>query len=125
MIGLQSHHRVLVLGNPAFLPWLTKENRNVSSARKTNEAVRFAQNGDFDRVIVGREFDISHWSNLAIAQVALIARGGLLVYFPKNEGDAWTFSQNLGFAFPLCRVWDTNTTFGRVIMVDFGPEYVQ
>lgn len=124
VVGLQNHHHVLVLGNPAFLPWLTKENQTIASARKTNEAVKMVQIDDFDRVIVGREYDFSHWTNLAIAHVGLNKHRGILVFFPKNDGDAWEFKQNVEFAFPLSRVWESNTTFGRVIQADIHGEYI-
>lgn len=124
VIGLQSHHQVLVLGNPAFLPWLTNENENISSSRKTSEAVRAVQTGDFDRVVVGREFDFSHWTGLALARVGLSRHHGLLVFFPKNEGEAWQFKQNAEFAFPLSRVWENNTTFGQVIVADLQGEHI-
>lgn len=124
VIGLQSHHQVLVLGNPAFMPWLTQENNNIASTKKLNELERLVSS-DYDRVIIGREYDANHWTTNACAQVALAAKRGLMIYFPKSEGDAWTFMQSLEFAFPLSRVWDVNSTFGRVIMVDFGAEYIQ
>lgn len=119
MIGLNSHQRVLVLGNPAFLPWLSRENKNIVSARKLNDAVKIATvDKGFDRLIVGREFDFSHWNNLMIAAAALATNRGVLVYFPKNESDGWAFRRNIEFAYPLSNVWETGTTFGHVIQVE-------
>lgn len=124
VIGLQRWQHVLVLGNAAFLPWLTKENENIVSARKINDAVKLVQNGDFDRIVVGREFDFSHWTALAVARVGLHHQRGILVYFPKNEGDAWQFKQNIDFAFPGSRVWESNTTFGQVIQAEINGDYI-
>lgn len=124
VIGLQNHHHVLVLGNAAFLPWLTKENVNIASARKVNEAVKIVQIDDFDRVVVGREYDMTHWTSLAIAHVGLNKRRGVLAFFPKNEGEAWTFKQNVEFAFPLSQVRESNTTFGQVIQVELHGEHI-
>jgi hypothetical protein len=124
VIGLNSNQHILVLGNPAFLPWLLSENNHVDSARKMNEAVKMVESNDFDKIIVGREFDFSHWTNIAIARVGLNAHRGTLVYFPKTEGEAWQFKQNVEFAFPRSIVWESNTTFGHVIQVDIRGEHI-
>jgi hypothetical protein len=118
VIGLQSHHRVLVIGNAAFLPWLTRENENVVSARRSAEIVRELDEGhDFDRVIVGREVEIEHHELLLQAEIALVQRHGLLIYFPSSEGDAWSFKERVEFFNPGSHVWDNDSSFGRIIQV--------
>lgn len=107
------------------MPWLTRENGNISSVRKLGELTRVVQSDDFDRIIVGREFDLSHWAPIVAASYGLAVHRGLFVYFPRAEGDAWTFAQNLDFAFGVSTVrWNINTTFGQVIMVYFGRGYM-
>lgn len=123
VVGLQDHHRVLVIGNPAFLPWLTRENMNIASGRKANEIIRLLDEHGYDRVVVGRENEMQIKLILAQAAVALAPTQGVLVLFPTNETDAWEVRNNVDFFYPGSEVWESDSTFGRVMQIRLAGGY--
>jgi hypothetical protein len=123
VIGLNSHHSVLVLGNAAFMPWLTKENNNITSVRKVGIASMTVANENFDRIIVGKEYEFKPNELLLQAEIGLSKNRGILIYFPKTEGDAWSFKNNVDAFYPTARIWESNTTFGQVIQVELNGGY--
>jgi len=122
VIGLNPHQSVLVIGNPAFLPWLTKETNNIVSARRPNEILKALEH-DYDRVIVGREYEIDFKLLLAQAEVALKKHQGVLVVFPAKESDEWQLKNNIDAFNHGSKVWESDTTFGRVVQVELAGGY--
>lgn len=119
VLGLRSDQNVLVVGNAAFMHWLTSENERITSSRKLGELAQFAVEHDYDLVIIGRETEFSR-DHLSVAEQALRNRGGLLAYFPRSEAEAWAFQQQVEFYHPEAQVWDLDTTFGRVIFTNLS-----
>lgn len=121
VLGLKSTDAVLVIGNPAFLPWLTYEHGDVYDARRAADAEKLIRDGTrFDRVIIGRETQFSNDHILRAG--ALIERArhgtGLLVYFPKDEGEAWQFKESVEFYYPGARTWEHKSSFGDIITAE-------
>lgn len=127
VLGLKRTDTVLVLGNPAFLPWLTYEHDQVVEARRAADAEKLIREGHrFDRVIIGRETQFSNDHILRAG--ALLERNthgnGLLVYFPKDDGEAWQFKESLEFYYPNCRTWEHRSSFGDIITAEpFGASW--
>jgi hypothetical protein len=123
VVGLRNYHRVLVIGNPAFLPWLTRESLNITAGKKPNEVFRQLDPHGYDRVVVGRENETPLQLILAQAAVALAPTQGVLVMFPTNETDAWELRNNVEFFYPGSEIWENDSTFGRVVQIRLAPSY--
>lgn len=118
VIGLKRTDEVLVLGNSAFVPWLNEVTDHVTEAAKAADAeALLADDRSYDKVIVGRE---SSFSNDHLLRAAAMLNGksgpGIIVFFPKDPGSDWQFKESLEFYFPRARTWESECTFGRVIM---------
>jgi len=112
--GLRSSERVLVIGNPAFLPWLTtlfeKHPDNLISVRKISEIEALLHEGaHFDRVILTRETTYSHDHILRAG-----AFGAQLICFPADDG--WSIEQSVQFYYPDAMGWEFDSTFGKIII---------
>jgi hypothetical protein len=114
VVGLRETDEVLVVGNPAFMPWLTSVARDLTSVRKLSELATLAQEGEeFDKVIIPRETSFSA-EHVMFAGPLLKTGGGLIVVFPPDDG--WTVQRAIDFYYPDARNWDLETTFGRVLV---------
>ena len=118
-VGLKGTDEVLVLGNPAFMPWLSDVNHHVDSARKNGELKSLLrEKREFDKVIISREHD---FSPDVVAMVGPLLRHdgcGLLIAFPADDG--WTFEQAVSFYYPEAQVRTFETTFGTAITVNIN-----
>lgn len=121
-LGLRSSERVLVVGIPAFLPWLTElyaaRPENLVGARKPSEIEAFLKEGQhFDRVILTKETAYSHDHLLRAG-----AMHAQLVFFPSDDG--WQADRSVEFYYPEARSWKFDTTFGPVAVVEpHGPSW--
>lgn len=118
VVGLRSSDQVLVIGNPAMMPWIGPifENRedNLLSARRPTELEALLRDGRrFDKMILSRETQFSHDHLLRAA-----AFGAQLVFFPQSEGAAWQVEQSLDFYYPGARMWKLDSTFGPVLVAE-------
>jgi len=114
--GVKSSDRVLVVGNPAFLPWLPPvfdaQPGNLVAVRRMSEIEALLRTGQrFDKVILARETTYSHDHVLRAG-----AFGAQLIYFPQDDG--WQFEQSVEFYYPGARVWKLDSTFGQVIIAE-------
>ena len=119
VIGLKSTDEVLVIGNPAFMPWLVEVCMDVSSVRKPNELVALVREGEkFDKVVLPRESTFSN--DLLPLAAALLKNGdmehGLFVSFPSDDG--WSTEQAADFYFPEARRWFIDSTFGNIFLAE-------
>lgn len=117
VIGLCNADVVVVFGNPALIPWLKEvPNDGIYEARRPAEAESLVKqhSHSFTRVVLGRETPFSHDHILRAG--ALLDATGVMVYFPKTEGEAFQFREAFEFYYPTSRLWESDTTFGRVIM---------
>ena len=115
-IGLRSSDRVLVIGNPAFMPWLTQvfvaDPDNLVSVRKASEIEALLHGGaHFDRVIIARETAYSHDHLLRAG-----AFHTQLICFPTDDG--WSIDQSIEFYYPTARRWRFETTFGPAVVAE-------
>jgi hypothetical protein len=116
--GYKSADNVLVIGNSAFVEWLTKKS-NVKSVKKSKDIEKLIKSGiKFDKVILGKDIQFSDEN---IIRAGLLLRHdeggtGLLVYFPGNDGDEWQFRRSFEFYYPTSNMWTFDTTNGRVII---------
>ena len=116
VIGIKSSDRVLVVGNPAFLPWLTvvfeKYPDNLVAVRKVSEIETLMhENQHFDKVILTRETTYSHDHLLRAG-----AFGAQLICFPTDDG--WTTEQSIEFYYPEVRTWKFDSTFGPIVIAE-------
>jgi hypothetical protein len=116
--GIKSSDQVLVVGNPAFLPWLTSmfgeqpHTGNLITARKPGNLDALLKNGSrFDKLVLTRETAYTH--EHALYAGAFRAQ---LVAFPKNEGEAFHIEQSIEFYYPGVRVVRLDSTFGPVVI---------
>jgi len=114
--GLRSSERVLVIGNPAFLPWLTtlfeKHPDNLVAVRKISEIEALLHEGaHFDRVLLTRETTYSHDHVLRAG-----AFGAQLICFPADDG--WSIEQSVQFYYPDANFRKFDSTFGIVIIAE-------
>ena len=116
VIGLRSSDHIVVVGNPAFLPWLPSifahNPGGLTSVRKASELEALLRSGrQFDRMILNRETDYSH-------DYALLAGAARLqlVAFPRDDG--WSIEQSIEFYYPDCRRWSFDSTFGRITVAE-------
>jgi hypothetical protein len=113
---------VLVIGNPAFMPWLSDVCRDISSVRKPGELAMLIKEGEqFDKVILPRE---SIFSPDLVPLVAALLKDaeterGIFVVFPP--GDGWTESAGVDLYFPEGRSWELDSTFGQVQLFELAP----
>ena len=116
VLGLRSNEVVLVVGNSAFLPWLTSffqdKDGHLLSAKRSSEVEQHMRDGHhFDKVILAKETQYTHDHLLRAA--ALRAQ---LVYFPQDDG--WQFEQSVQFYYPEATVRRFDSTFGSVMTAD-------
>lgn len=118
VIGVRGSDRVLVVGNPAFMPWLcelfnnTRMGGSVTSVRKAADLTKLVASGKkFDRVIVSRESSYSHEHLLSAG--AMCAQ---LTVLPQDDG--WEFRQSAEFYYPTARVLSFETTHGTVMTAE-------
>ncbi len=116
VIGLRSSDRVLVVGNPAFLPWLVQvfdqRPQNLVAVRRVSDIEALLHAGEhFDRVILAREASYSHDHVLRAG-----AFGAQLVVFPQDDG--WQVEQSVEFYYPMARTWKFDSTFGTIIVAE-------
>ena len=119
VVGLKSTDSVLVIGNAAFMPWLTEVARDIMSVRKPSELVQLIKEGDkFDKIILPKEAAFSNDLIPLISSLLDNEEGyqGLFVAFPPNDG--WNIGQAMDFYFPNARQWWLSTTFGDVFISD-------
>ena len=115
-LGLRNSDRVLVIGNPAFIPWLTQlfasnPDALVSAKRPSEIEALLHEGAVFDRVIIPRETVYSHDHLLRAG--ALRAQ---LICFPSDDG--WSVEQSADFYYPTARRWRFETTFGTAVVVE-------
>ncbi len=116
VLGLRSSDRVLVVGNPAFLTWLTQvfveRPDNLISVRRTAEVEALLKEGrGFDRVVLSRETPYSHDHVLRAG-----AMHAQLVCFPADDG--WSVEQSVEFYYPDARMWKLDSTFGTIVVAE-------
>jgi hypothetical protein len=116
VLGLHSADRVLVIGNPAFLPWLrplfTKAPERLVAAKKTNELERLLNSGEqFTHIILTRETNYTHDHLLRAG-----AFRAKLVVFPADDG--WSVEQSVTFYYPDARWWRLDSMFGVAVIVE-------
>lgn len=121
VIGLKATDSVLVIGNPAFMPWLSEVARDITSVRKPGELAAFIKEGErFDKIILPRESNFS--ADLIPLIGALLENNelhrGVFVTFPSDDG--WTTEQAIEFYYPDARTWRHSTQFGDVIVSEFN-----
>lgn len=114
--GLKSSDRILVIGNPAFLPWLTtlfeKHQENLYAVRKISEVEAMLHDGlHFDRIILTRETAYSHDHILRAG-----AFGAQLICFPTDDG--WTIEQSVQFYYPDAQFRKFDSTFGTIVIAE-------
>jgi hypothetical protein len=114
--GVKSSDRVLVVGNPAFLPWLglifEKHPGNLVAVRRISEIEALLKAGEkFDKIILARETAYSHDHLLRAG-----AFHAQLIYFPQDDG--WQFEQSMEFYYPTSRMWKFDSTFGTVVIAE-------
>jgi hypothetical protein len=114
--GLKSSDKVLVIGNAAFLPWLTvlfeKHSENLVSVRKISEIEALLHEGvHFDRIILTRETTYSHDHVLRAG-----AFGAQLICFPTDDG--WSIEQSVEFYYPEAIVRKSDSTFGTIVVAE-------
>jgi hypothetical protein len=119
VIGLKSHDEVLVIGNPAWMPWLFQVAHDISSVKKLSELEQLVREGEeFDKIVVARETSMNH-EFFAFAG-PLLKRGenesGLFVVFPPDDG--WNADEGMNFYYPEARTWKIDTTFGRAFIAE-------
>jgi hypothetical protein len=120
--GIRSNERVLVIGNPAFMPWLTllfeRNTQNLVSVRKVSEIEALLHEGQhFDRIILPRETPYSHDHILRTAVFR-----AQLICFPTDDG--WSIEQSVQFYYPDAQVRKFDSTFGTVIIAEpFGTSW--
>jgi hypothetical protein len=121
-LGLRSSERALVVGNPAFLPWIGTlyEHRpeNLEAARKPNDIATLVRDGqEFRWMVLAREVPYSHDHVLLAAALA-----AELVCFPSDDG--WQMEQSIEFYYPDAPIWRFDTTFGiAVAAAPRGPSW--
>jgi hypothetical protein len=114
VLGLENHEHVVVLGNPAFMSWISSAAGHVTSVRRLAELERLRTSGfQFHRVIAGREFDMGR--EFIVASAAVLKRGGLLAFFPKDDSSAWNFKNAFEFYYPNCVLREHDSLDGRII----------
>lgn len=120
--GLHNLQEVLVVGNAAFMPWLTEVCKDVTSIRKPTELAQLARDGEqFDRVIISRE---TTFTPELIASIGPLLRNesehshGLMIAFPSDDG--WAIEQATNFYYPEAREWAFDTTFGAVLIAELN-----
>ena len=119
MLGFKSADRVLVIGNPGFMPWLTSSCADITSVKRTTELKALVLEGKkFDRIVVARESQFEH--EMAAYAGPLLAvgenEGGALVVFHKEDG--WQAREAVRFYYPEARSWEFDTTYGRALMAE-------
>ena len=122
VIGLNQFDEILVIGNPAFMPWLSDVCRDISSVRKPGELTTLIKEGEqFDKIILPRESTFS--PDLVPLVAALLKNSdterGMFVVFPS--GDGWTESAGVDLYFQEGRSWELDTTFGQVQLFELAP----
>lgn len=105
-----------MVGNPAFLPWLTDLFKNHPGhliwTKKNGEIEEMMREGtQFGHYILAKETQYSHDHLLRAA--ALRAQ---LVFFPQDDG--WQVEQSVEFYYPEANIRRFDTTFGQVMTVD-------
>ena len=115
VLGLRSSDRVLVVGNPAFLPWLTQlysNNTDFVTVRKIAEIETLLKSGKrFDRVVLTRETSYSHDHVLRAG-----AFHAQLICFPTDDG--WTIERSIEFYYPTARMWKFDSMFGMIVVAE-------
>jgi len=116
VIGLSSADRVLVIGNPAFLPWLRwifeERPAHLVATKKVSEVERLLANGEqFTHIILTRETQYTHDHLLRAG-----AFRAKLVVFPADDG--WAVEQSAEFYYPEARAWKLDSMFGPIFMVE-------
>ena len=119
VIGLKSTDEVLVIGNAAFMPWLTEICRDVSSVKKVGELQALVNEGEqFNKVIISRE--VSFTAEMIPYCGPLLkhdeAESGFLVVFAPDDG--WSIEQAVEFYYPEARTWQYDTMFGHVFIAE-------
>lgn len=122
VIGLKRTDEVLVIGNAAFMPWLTDVCGDVSSVRKPVDVAALVQEGEeFDKIILPREASFS--PDLVPLLAALLKNSdlerGMIVIFPSDDG--WSQLSDVGAYFPEARQWEAVSSFGLVQMFELPP----
>lgn len=116
-IGLKGNDKVLVLGNAAFMPWISEVAYNVTSTKKQGEIRGMAiDKEEFDKVIIAREHGFSPDIVAAVGPLLRHDGGGLLIAFPADDG--WAFEQAVSFYYPEAHVRTVETTFGTALIVN-------
>ena len=60
VIGIKNIDEILVVGNPAFMPWLIEVCGDITSVRKPSDLAALVREGEkFDKVILPRESTFS------------------------------------------------------------------
>lgn len=122
VLGLRRNESVLVIGNPAFLPWLTtffsEAPDQLLAVKKTSELeALLKERRVFDRVILSRETSYTHDYLLRSA-----AHKAQLVVFPKDDG--WQIEQAIQFYYPEANIRKFESTFGPIMTTDaFGASW--
>lgn len=116
VLGLRKNEIVLVIGNPAFLPWLTvffsEAPHHLVAVKRPSEIEQLMRDGHhFDKIILAKETQYSHDHLLRAA-----ALRGQLVYFPQDDG--WQFEQSVEFYYPEANVRKFESTFGPIMTAD-------
>ena len=119
VIGLKHTDEILVIGNAAFMPWLTQVCSDVTSVKRVSDLSMLVKEGEqFNKIIVARE------ANLTSEMVSFFGpllkhdeiESGFLVAFPPDDG--WSLDQLLEFYYPEARKWELDTTFGHVTIAE-------
>jgi hypothetical protein len=115
-LGLRNFDHVLVIGNAAFIPWLTQlfaqTSDHLVSVRRPAEIETLLHEGyKFDRMILPKETVYSHDHLLRVA-----ALGAQLICFPTDDG--WSIDQSIEFYYPTARRWKFETTYGTVMVAE-------
>jgi len=119
VIGLRSCDEVLVVGNPAFMPWLFSVAHDITSVKKLSDLEMLVrEEEEFDKIIIARETAFVH--EMVSFAGPLLKRqpgeSGILVAFQPDDG--WTLNEAVGFYFPEARTWEIDTTFGRAFIAE-------
>lgn len=117
VLGVKPNDRVLVAGNPAFMPWLAPIFESpgaigmVLGARKLSELESQLRDQAIDKLLIARETQYSH-DHLLLAG----AHHAQLVTFPPDDG--WQVEQSIEFYYPDARWWRLDSTFGAAIIAE-------
>jgi hypothetical protein len=117
VIGIKKSDVILVVGNPAWMPWVPKN--VVSTKNKVNEIVGLIADGHlFDKIIIGKE--VQYTNELSELLGNLLVPGGFVVFFPKDSGAEWQFVSSVEFHHPEVTLRNNESLHGRIIMASFN-----